>query len=108
MKIKVKSEGREGIYIPDKESLKAWITDKGLKEIHNFVNPQNGMFIGADHDVKSVLKDIDDADRIGILLEEAGSMNMGHSLSVIKDNHLDIFDIGKLTTDDLDITDGKR
>ena len=103
MKIKVKPEGRKGIYIPDKDSLKEWIIDKGFKEIHNFVNPGSGMFIGADHDVKSVLDDITEADRIGLVLDEAGSMNMGHALSIIKDNHLDVFDIGKITEDDLDV-----
>ena len=103
MKIKVKPERREATYIPDKDSLKLWIKDKGFKEIHNFVNPGSGMFIGADHDVESVLDDITEADRIGLVLEEAGSMNMGHALSIIKNNHLDVFDIGELTKDDLDI-----
>jgi hypothetical protein len=102
MRIKVKPEGRKGIYLPDKESLKSWIKAKKFKQIHNFI-PGSSMFIGADHDVKSVLKDIDSAQRIGILTEEANSMNMGHALSIITNEKLELYDIGEIAEKDLEI-----
>lgn len=94
-KIQVKPEGRKGIYLPDKKSLKSWIKTKKFKKIHNFI-PSSGIFLGADHDVKSVLKDIDEAERIAILTEESGSMNMRHALSIIRNNKLELYDIGEI------------
>ncbi len=102
MKIKVIPEGREGVYIPDKESLKAWIREKGWEEIHNFI-PTSGMFVGADHSTESVLEDIDTAERVALVLENAGSMNLGHALSIIKNNKLEVYNIGKITSEDLEI-----
>lgn len=99
MKIKVKPEGRENIYIPEAESLKAWIKSKKFKQIHNFI-PGGFMIIGADHDVKGVLQDIDNAERLALTL---GGQNMGHELAIITDNKLEVYDIGKLTLEDLEI-----
>ena len=101
MKIKAKPEGREKIYIPDKESLKAFIRQKKLETIHNFI-PSGMMMIGADHSVKSVLKDIDRADRLAIFTDPTA--NMGHSLALIHKEKLECYDIGKLTEDDIEIT----
>ena len=100
MKIKVKKEGREGIYIPEKDSLKDFIKSKKLKSIHNFI-PNGNVFLGADHEVESVIDDIDRAERLGILV---GNMaNMGHCLSLISNERLECYDIGKITEKDLDI-----
>ena len=103
MKIKAEKEGRVGIYIPEKESLKAWIKAKKWKHIHNFM-PCSSMMLGADHDVKSVLKDIENADRLAICTKESGSENMGHELAVIKEEKLELFDIGAITDNDLQLT----
>jgi hypothetical protein len=99
-KLEVKKEGREGVYLVEKETLKKWILAKKFKQIHNFIS-SGGMVLGADHDVKSVLKDIDNAERLGILDEERAGQNMGHSLSIIKNEKLECYDIGKITSEDL-------
>lgn len=101
MKIKVTPEGRKDIYIPEKESLKAWIKAKKLKQIHNFI-PSGFMIIGADHDVKSVLEDIDRAERIALTLGE--SQNMGHNLALIENNKLECYDLGEITEKDLAVS----
>jgi len=102
MKIKVTEEGREDIYVPEKESLKAWIISKKFKQIHNLI--LGGlMFIGADHDVKSVLEDIDNAESLGLTIGKNSAMQMGHELAIIRNNKLEVYDIGNLTKEDLDI-----
>ena len=80
IKIKVKPEGRKNIYTPEKQSLKDFIKSKKMKHIHNFV-PLGMMMLGADYDVKSVLKDIDRAERLAIFTDSTA--NMGHSLALI-------------------------
>lgn len=102
MKIKVTKEGRDGIYLPDKESLKAWIEAQGFEEIHNFI-PSSSLMLGADHSVESVLKDIDTADRLAILTGDAQSNNLGHALSLIENEKMEMYDIGKVTEEDLQI-----
>ena len=102
-KIKVTPEGREGIWIPEKESLKAWIKSKKLKHIHNFI-PNRGVFIGADHDVKSVLEDIDNGERIAIFTGDTAKSQMNHTLAIITNNTLEIYDIGTVKEEDLEIT----
>ena len=109
MKIKVKLERRKDVYIvDDRESLKAWIKEKGWKQIHNLVNPGSGMFIGADHDTKSVLEDIEVADRVALCTGVNHNQQMGHELSLIMGNEkvgfkLEVYDIGKVTEDDLEV-----
>ena len=103
MKIKATREGRVGIYIPEKDSLKAWIKAKKCKVIHNFM-PSYNIILGADHAVKSVLEDIENADRLAICTKESGSANMGHELAVIKGEKLELFDIGAITDNDLQLT----
>lgn len=100
-KIKCKKEGRENIYIPEKESLKDFIKSRKLKQIHNFI-PISTMTLGADHDVKSVLEDIDKADRLAVLTNE--NANMGHSLALITKEKLECYDIGEIKKSDLVIS----
>ena len=106
IKLKVKKEGRKGIYIPEKEDLKEFIKARKFDVIHNFI-AGGMMFIGADHDVESVMKDIDKAERIGILTKEAGSMNMGHALTLIlkdeRGQRHELYDIGEVEDKHLDI-----
>lgn len=100
-KLKVKKEGRKGIYIPEKDSLKEFIKGRKLKQIHNFM-PTGMMMLGADHSVASVLKDIDRADRLAVLTDN--SANMGHSLALIYKEKLECYDIGAIEEKDLSIT----
>ena len=103
IKIKVKPEGRKNLWIPTKETLKEFIKEKRIRTIHNFQgNPPSNMLIGANHDVESVLKDIDEADRLVIFTDE--SLNMGHSLTIItKKEELECYDLGKILVKDLEI-----
>jgi len=112
MTIKAKPEGREGIYIPEKESLKDWIKAKKFKQIHNFIpsGPGHSMMIGADHDVKSVLEDIDRATRWAILTGDHANGNMGHALSLIfgdydkgEKEHLELYDIGRVEESEIEV-----
>ena len=102
MKIKVTPEGREGLYmVTDKESLKSYIKEQNFEHIHNMVQT-NMMVIGADHSVESVLHDIDKGERIAVLIGPAASQNLGHSMA-IADEKLEMYDIGALTEEDLDV-----
>lgn len=103
-KIKVTPEGRPDVWLPDRASLKEWILSKDLKRIHNFVTSVPTMVLGADHDVDSVLDDIDQADRLAVLVGDARRQNMNHALAVIMPGErLELFDIGEVTEDDLEV-----
>ena len=98
--IKVTPEGREGLWLADKDSLKAWIIEQEFEAIHNFIDG-GFMVIGADHQVDSVLVDIDAAERVAILTGDAQRNNLGHALALIIDNSLGMYDIGDITEADL-------
>lgn len=107
LKIKCSPEGRIGIYIPDKESLKSYIKSLGKEDIHCFFPGR--IMLGADWSLDAVLNEVDKATRIGLCLEESGADNIGHVLSLIvplKDGseRLQIYDIGEITKDDLSIS----
>jgi len=102
-KIRVTPEGREGVWTADKESLKAFIRAKGWRAIHNY-KPTGSMMLGADHDVESVLEDIDRAERLAILTGDSARGNYGHALALIINNKLNCFDIGTITEDELEIS----
>ena len=100
-KIKAKAEGRDNIWIPEKTTLKEFIKSRKLEQIHNFI-PSGMMILGADHDVDSVLADIDRADRLAIFTDETA--NMGHSLALIYKERLECYDIGEIKKDDITLT----
>ena len=99
MKLKVKPEGRKGLYLVEKKDIRAFIKAKKFKQIHNVI-PSESMMFGADHNVKSVLEDIDNSERMGITVPP----QVGHALSIIKDERLELYDIGDLTEKDLELT----
>lgn len=103
LRIKVTPEGREGIYIPEKESLIAWIKNMGVTRIHH-AYAGGRMIVGTDWSTESVLELIQGLkpeDKIGIITRE--NANMGHSLAIVNEKGLNILDIGKITEKDLDI-----
>ena len=100
MKINATPEGRENIWIPEKKSLKDFIKSKKFTSIHNFVGTQ-GAFLGADHEVESVLEDIDKAERVAIFTDS--SMNIGHSLALVTNNKLEVYDMGEITKADIEL-----
>lgn len=106
-RIAVTPEGRDGVWLADRSSLKEWIEAQGFDEIHNYVS-SGPMLIGADHSVESVLADIDTAERIAILTGDSQRGNMGHALALIMPpegalpERLYMYDIGKVTDADLE------
>jgi hypothetical protein len=104
MKISVTAEGRDNIFVPDPDSLIAWIEDQGFKHVHNFmVNVTPGVMVGADHNPKGVMDDIRNADRLALTTGAAWTNNMKHALSIIRNNELQVYDIGELTESDLTV-----
>ena len=100
-KIKVTPEGRDGIWLVEKNDLKMFLKTKDLQYVHNFPITSSTVFVGADHKIDSVMDDIDRAERVALLTGEAKQNNLNHALSLVIDNRLEIFDIGELTEDDL-------
>jgi hypothetical protein len=109
-KISVTPEGRDDIWIADRESLKAWIVAQEFESIHNMATSVPGMMLGADHDVEGVLADIDSAEQVAIMTGPMRSHNMGHALAIIAPperglpQRLEMYDIGEVTTDDLAVS----
>ena len=101
MKIEVTPEGRDNIFIPNPDSLISWIEAQDFEHIHNFI-PQGELMIGADHDPKGVISDIRNAKRLAITIGPEWQNNMRHALAIIRNNELQVYDIGELTEDDLD------
>jgi len=102
MKIAVTPEGRDNIFVPDPDSLIAWIEGQNFKYIHNFITNVPGVMIGADHDTKGVVEDIRSAERLAITIGDEWRNNMKHALAIIRNNELQVYDIGELTESDFD------
>lgn len=100
MKIKVTPEGRDGVWIADKDSVVDFLHDYEAEQIHNFI-PGGGAMLGCDWDKKSVISKTKEAERIAVLTGDSFRHNLRHALSVIVDNELMMFDIGELTESDL-------
>lgn len=102
-KIKVKPEGRQGVWLVSKKEISSFVKKLPFDKIHNYPGNNSHLLIGADHLKEFVLKDIKNADRIAILTGKAKSQNVGHSLAVIINERLEMFDIGEITEKDLHI-----
>ena len=98
MKIIAKPEGREDLWIPEKQSLIEYIKSLGLTKIHHFTGG-SCMVIGADHSLESVIEDISKTDIICIMTDKRH--NLGHSLALVIDNKLECYDIGEIKKDNL-------
>lgn len=107
--ISVTPEGREGLWLADRESLKAWIVAQEFEFIHNY-GTAGPMLVGADHDVAGVLADIDTAERVAVLTGDARRGNMNHALALVVPEgykglpeRLEMYDIGEVTEADLNV-----
>jgi hypothetical protein len=107
-KIKVKPEGRKGVYTCEREDIIEWLEQSGIDTFHNYNGSSGPLMIGADWEKSEVIKEINKSDRIGILTGSALSNNLRHGLSVITGNKLEMFDIGEITDYDLDIGDNNE
>ena len=102
-KLNVVSESRTGVWLINKDDLMRYIKLDDQEQYHCFIGGGSA-YIGADWHKESVLDEIEKSERIAILTGDSLRNNMNHALSVISDNMLYMFDIGKITEDDLIIT----
>lgn len=104
-------EGRDGIYLADRQSLKVWIEAQGFDQIHNLM-PTGALMLGADHEVAGVLRDIDRADKVAVLTGQHRRENLNHALALIMPagdglpERLAMYDIGEVTDADLTVLSG--
>ena len=99
-KIKVSLEGRDEIYLIDKNEAKKMINDIKWKNIHHQFQ-SNGMFIGTDWTKTEVLELIDNAR--GMALDLEPNFTLGHHFVVLADNGRNAFDVGNITKKDIEI-----
>lgn len=102
MKIRVAPEGRDGVYLCEKNEAVKYVESFPEEQIHNFIMG-GPCLLGADWDKESVIEEINRSERIAILTGDALKDNYRHSLSVISNNKLYMFDIGEITDKDLEI-----
>ena len=102
-KIKVKPEGRKGVYTCEKKDIVEWLEQSDMDTVHNYGGNSSPLMIGADWEKSTVIEQVNKSSRIGILTGSALTSNLRHGLSVITGNKLEMFDIGEITDDDLDI-----
>ena len=80
------------IFITKKEDIISYVKARKQKYIHCII-PSGGIMLWADWSTESLVEHLDNADRMSILIGNAKSNNRGHSLAVITDGTLYIFDI---------------
>lgn len=102
IKIKVKPEGREGVWLIEKQEAINLINNIEWEEIHHCIGGGIGLF-GADWEKVEVINTIKKAERIALLTGKSLQNNLNHALAVIKDNELNMFDIGEITVEQLEI-----
>ena len=100
-KIKATPEGRDGVWNVGKADILDWLKQYPENLIHNFI-PNGSLMLGCDYTKESVVDEINKSERIAILTGDSLKVNMNHSLSVIVDNKLTIFDIGEITDADIE------
>ena len=93
MKIKVKRSITEGVFLVDKKEITKYIKESDLESIH-VINPNSSLFTNYDYTIENTLKKIDEANSLAIVIGKASRNNLGHNLSVVKDNTLLLFNIG--------------
>ena len=101
-KIKVKPEGRDGVWLIDTVEALKLVNNFPDEMIHNFLPGAFGV-IGADWDKESVIEKINNSERVGLLTGDALKQNYRHALSVIEKNKLYMFDVGEITERDLQV-----
>lgn len=106
MKLKVRPEGRAEVYLVEADDLKKWMKKQHFKMVHNFI-PVGNINIGADWPVADVYTAIDKAERMAITTGRSQAGNFGHALAVVLENRLMLYDIGKITEEDLDINEAE-
>ena len=102
-RIKAKPEGREGMYIVQKEDMIDWLLEYPEELIHNY-KTSTTFAMGANWSKEGVIDQIKLSERVAVMTGKALINNLRHALAVITDNKLDIFDIGEITDEDILLT----
>lgn len=101
-KIKAKKEGREGVYLINKEEAIKLVNECSGKTIHNFIGEGSPMLIGCDWSKKTVREFLNKkAKSIALLFEP--NLVIGHQLVGLTDDKRYSFDIGKIEKSNLTI-----
>jgi hypothetical protein len=105
MKIQVKPEGREGVFLVEREEALKFVTSLEQEKIHNFLG-SDFMQFGCNWEKSKVLDFLrDTATSIAILIEP--NLTIGHHLVGLTETKRYGFDVGKLGLDDLEVIDDK-
>jgi len=105
-KIKVTPEGRNGVWIIDKKEAVKIINSQKDEMIHNIISAEIGV-IGADWSKKSAIKIIKKSAKLAITTGESLNKNFRHSLAVVANDTLYLFDIGEITEENLEVIEAK-
>lgn len=97
-KIKVKPEGREGIYLVEPDEICRFVELLPDDQFHAFKGDWPVM-IGADWEKESVLEYLRKCDTIGIIIPP----QVAHSISAINGMDRTLFDVSEITEEQLDI-----
>jgi hypothetical protein len=89
-KIKVSLEGRNNIFIPEKESLVDFIKKEKATTFHGMEKTSFG-FLGCDYNKEQVIQFIDNCDRVALLFIKDNIVD--HPLRIIKGKEMKAFDI---------------
>ena len=100
-KIKCLSVHQPNVYKADKESLKDYIISLNIQTIHNYIQGSFTM-IGADHDLDSVLSDIEKYDP-HIITNLAQTNFLNHSLRIVIDGSINMYEIGEISQDQIEL-----
>lgn len=98
LKLNVKLEWREDIYLVEKEDIIEYIKKNKQNTIHN-MSWRGSLFIWADWEKKSVIENIKGSARCAIVMK----WNMWHKLAVVWDKWLEMFQID-IDKENLNIT----
>lgn len=101
IKIKVKPEGREGIWIIEKQEAINLVNNVEFEKIHHYIG--GICLFGADWSKSKVIERIKKSERIALLTGKSFQNNLNHALAVIKNNELNMFDIGEITIEQLEV-----
>lgn len=101
MKIKVRAEGREGVYLLTKENAIEFINGLEMERIHNFVGAPP-LLVGCDWDKQDVADLINKEETLQALLLEP-NFTLAHQLVCTTNTKRYMFDVGAITTDDIEV-----
>ena len=100
--IKVKPEGREGIYIVEPDVIADYIESLDVEYIHSLIaNDGSMVFIGADISKQGAIERIKSADTVAFTFPH----QLKHALVVITGYNRELFDLGEVDESMMDTSE---